>query len=301
MTSPHGRGMMGKGNQAVAPVFGEAGEPALMEFIHAVCAEAKAHGVTLDVGITSSFIEFRIENPRFEGYDKLAFERAALKQKGVYNTEDFEGCWGRLRVILFGFFGEDHQITCWPHIEAFLERHKAGGYTGRDGGPVGDDLERVKANIIARVDSMPRDNLPALAKLIDDFARTNGEVAASQPATATPRPDWIEARKQPGKVADLLAQFIQAKFADELDDRTMSTHKLYRYKSLYQAFYDHRSELPPDLQSIPTKSAGNDRQVAEGKVKPVRPRLPRTDQQRAFDRGVRQQQRARHRGIAAPP
>jgi hypothetical protein len=119
-------------------------------------------------------------------------------------------------------------------------------------------------------------------------------------ATVAPRLDWIEARKEPGKVADLLAQFIRAKFAGELGDGTMSTDKLYRYKSLYQAFYDHRSELPPDLRSIPTKSRSIDRLVAAGKVKPVRPSPPRTDEQRVFEREKTQVQRARQRGGASP-
>lgn len=121
---------------------------------------------------------------------------------------------------------------------------------------------------------------------------------ATDRAAAAPRPDWIEARKQPGKVADLLAEFIRAKFADELGDGTMSTDKLYRYKSLYQAFQDHRRELPPDLRSIPTKSKANDRLVAEGKVvRPVRPPAARSQEVRDYERTLKQVVAAKRRGM----
>jgi hypothetical protein len=131
-------------------------------------------------------------------------------------------------------------------------------------------------------------------KLLKDLAAETARETTGH-ANEQPRPDWIEARKQPGKRADVLAAFINEKFAAEIADGTMSTDKFFRYTSLYQAFQDHRAELPPDLRSLPTKSRSLDRQVKAGKIKPVRPPAPRTKEQKAFDRDTRRVQRAERR------
>jgi hypothetical protein len=185
-------------------------------------------------------------------------------------------------------------------VQWYLELFKKSAYgtesrkpgdTGEHEGTVGDE-ENTEDELVTLARKVPSEKRGRAIDLLKNLVEAGSETTGR--ATEPPRPDWIEARKQPGKVADLLAQFVRAKFADELDDGTMSTDKLYRYKSLYQAFFDHRSELPPDLRSVPTKSQSIDRQVAEGKVKPE---APRTDEQRAYDRGRTQLHRARQRGV----
>ena len=178
-----------------------------------------------------------------------------------------------------------------------FEESKEQDYTGRRGGTLSDAYEIEEELIIARVRNMPRDRLPALAKLIDDFERTNGEVAASQPATATPRSDWIEARdnRQKGrKVADVLAEFIEAKFADELG-KTMTRAKLRRFASLYQDYYNHLPQLPPELQRIPTKPELNTRRLAAlaeiGELPPP-PRSLRSDETRLYEVALKRSHKA---------
>lgn len=97
-------------------------------------------------------------------------------------------------------------------------------------------------------------------------------VAAPEPApsiedaatetTKPEKPHWKDVR-QPGEE---LADFIARVFAPELADGTMTRQTLNRYRGLYQDFYNHRAKMPPELQSIPTKSRALDRQVVEGKM-----------------------------------
>jgi hypothetical protein len=174
--------------------------------------------------------------------------------------------------------------------ETLLGESNKPGYTGGHGGPVGDAAEIAEADIIARVRNVPRDKLPALAKLIDDFERTNGEVGASQPAKATPRPDWIEAHKTGEEVPD----FIKRAFAAELADGTMHKGLLSRYENLRRDYYSYKrsNELPDWLRAIPKEKDWNDRQVAEGKVAPV-------EVIRSAERDRKRIAAARRRGVAA--
>jgi hypothetical protein len=206
------------------------------------------------------------------------------------------------------------------HIRSYIETSNVFDYNATM-----DETDAI--NYVADVFGIPAEHREELHKVVKRFAtelfvpaflfqtRTKQTLAenalldaaaeTTDCATAAPRPDWIEARKEgDGRrrgskpIADVLEGFIRTKFADELADGTMSTQKLYRYgKELHAAYYNHRDELPADLRDMPTRSEVNDRMVAEGKVKPVRPRVPRTDEQRAFEKGTRQQQRARQRGV----
>jgi hypothetical protein len=96
-------------------------------------------------------------------------------------------------------------------------------------------------------------------------------------ATATPRPDWIEARARGVALAD----FINERFAAELDGETMTRAKLRRFASLYQDYYNHLDQLPSDLQNLPTKARLNTRRLAEGEGGPVR--TVRTEEIRLYD------------------
>jgi len=114
-----------------------------------------------------------------------------------------------------------------------------------------------------------------VGKALKDLAAETARETTTR-GKATPRPDWIEARARGVTLPD----FIAEKFETELRDGTMARAKLRRFASLYGDYYNHLDQLPPELQSLPTKSALNDRQVVEGKVKPVRPVVPpppRTD------------------------
>jgi hypothetical protein len=176
-------------------------------------------------------------------------------------------------------------------VPAYLLRGPVGesdkpGYTGEHGGTVGDEktILHAASDLLSRI--YPRERVE---KALGDLAAAERETTGR--ATAAPRPDWIEARKQPGKVADLLAQFVRAKFADELAAGTMSTQTLYRYEGLHRAFYNHKDKLPPDLQDMPTRSEVYDRMVAEGNVTPA-------EAVRLVDRDRKRIAAARSRGVA---
>ena len=127
------------------------------------------------------------------------------------------------------------------------------------------------------------------------LAVTSRETTAR--AKEPPRPDWIEAHKRGVTVPE----FIKDAFAVELRDGSMHKGLLGRYENLRRDFYSYKrsNELPGWLKAVPTQDEWNDRQVASGKVKPVRPSAPRTDEVRAYERGLKQVARARQRGVAA--
>lgn len=109
--------------------------------------------------------------------------------------------------------------------------------------------------------------------------------------------DWIEAREQ----GAILSDFIKEKFETELASGEMHRGLLSRYEELQSDFYSlSRSKLfPAWLMAIPLKTEWNKRQVAEGKVRPKRPSLPRTDETRAYER--QRKLLARHRIVAVTP
>lgn len=186
-------------------------------------------------------------------------------------------------------------------LQAVLER-KIGEsekpeYTGRHGGPVGDDLERVKANIFARVDNMPSDRLPALAKLIDEFERTNGEVAASQPAKQSPRPKW----PQDALPGENPAYFAWRAYAVEAAAGTLhlgvirQENEALAVKLVSWLRSPANRKQVPEGFDIPTKPEWNTRQIEAGKAKPAP--APRTEGQRLYDAVVKR--RARESAPAA--
>jgi hypothetical protein len=262
------------------------GAARLMDFLDAVRAEGRAHGIEVEVGrVTASYVELRIGNETPRSWLVIS-----PRVRERFTAEEYKEYWdNELKPQLFDTSGVGHSVTEWPFIDAFLARIKPAGYTGEHGGTVGDETAILHAasDLLSRI--YPRERVE---KALGDLAAAERETTGR--AKATPRPDWVEARKQPGKVADLLAQFIRAKFADELADGTMSTQQLYRYGGLHRAFYNHKDKLPPDLQDMPTRSEVNDRMVAEGKVKPARP--PQPPDMKAYDRGMGQVRRARQRG-----
>jgi hypothetical protein len=141
---------------------------------------------------------------------------------------------------------------------------------------------------------------PEVAALASTAKGVDLESAAAETTDRAKEPgqEWVEARKEgDGRrrdskpIADVLAAFIRDKFADELADGTMSTQKLYRYEKLHSAFYNHRDELPRDLQDMPTRSEVNDRIVAEGKVTSA-------EAVRSVDRDRKRIAAARKRGVA---
>jgi hypothetical protein len=101
------------------------------------------------------------------------------------------------------------------------------GYTGRHGGPVGDADEIQEANIVARVRSMPREKLPALAKLIDDLERASGETTGR--ATGEPRPkltpDEIRRAKLQSRLDGLQLKYEERLEALELPPEGFTTKK----------------------------------------------------------------------------
>jgi tetratricopeptide (TPR) repeat protein len=84
------------------------------------------------------------------------------------------------------------------------------GYTGKHGGPVGDADEIQEENIVARVLSMPREKLPALAKLIDDLERASGETTGRAPVE--PRPD-----RSPEMVAAMVRDSILGRLDEKFE------------------------------------------------------------------------------------
>ena len=175
-----------------------------------------------------------------------------------------------------------------------------------------DDLPRRE--IIALVQHIPSAHLPAFKQVTVDFIAAGyttmdyapkktepDAVPAAAAEVATPKKkergldDWIKTRKPYGNTAEVLAAFIRDKFADELANRTMTTNELNRYEGLHPAFYTHRDKLPAELRDIPTISELNDRQVAEGKVLPLRPEVRRT-----LEKELIQVRRAQQRGVIVP-
>lgn len=115
--------------------------------------------------------------------------------------------------------------------------------------------------------------------------------SAAAPSKAGPRPDWIEAHKAGVEVPD----FIKDKYATELTDGAMHLGLLSRYKHLRRDLYAYKRhhELPDWLAALPKESEWNDRQVAKGKIKPMRPASVRDDAARAYDRQRAKSYRAR--------
>jgi len=93
-----------------------------------------------------------------------------------------------------GYTGDNEVKTEWAKP----------GYTGPYGETMGDADEIQEANIVARVRSMPREKLPALAKLIDDLERASGETTGR--ATAKPRPDEAPPVPAPSEPRPVTAQ-----------------------------------------------------------------------------------------------
>ena len=270
--------------------------PALLEFRQAV-ADLEATGAIASQEIINagSLIHYRID------FKSDADEVAVFQFRSALTDVEATGA-----IALHEIIPRDY-INVTIDLDA-LERlgesntHVDLGSGARDPADTMDIAAAIAAAARTLLDhgvkDLPNRDLNGLLRVVAAEIETRQK---AQGAIDEPRLDWIEARKQSGKVADLLAAFIKDKFADELANREMSTNKLYRYKRLYQDFHNHRHQLPLELQNLPKKGEFKDRLVAEGKVVPVRPRLPRTENVRAYDRAAKRVSRAPRQKREATP